>query len=97
MSLIYAFDVKANGSHMAIISYSDYPRLEAGFDTFTGAELDNGSLILTVDNMRQMRGWTFFDRALNFTNEEVFQEKNGMRDEVKKVRASSKSELEEEA
>ena len=85
VSLIDAFDVKANGSHMAIISYSDYPRLEAGFDTFTGAELDNGSLILTVDNMTQMEGTTYIDRALNFTNEEVFQVENGMREEVKKV------------
>ena len=96
MSLIDAFDVKANGSHMAIISYSTYPRLEAGFDTFTGAELDNGSLILTVEEMTHMRLLTYIDRALNFANEEVFQVENGMREEVKKVRPNSKSGLEKE-
>ena len=90
VSLIDAFDVKANGSHMAIISYSDYPRLEAGFNTFTGAELDNGNLILTVASMWGPGGSTHIDRALEFTNEEVFQVENGMREEVKKVRSKLK-------
>ena len=76
---VTAFNVNANGSHMAVVEYSDQPTLISGFE---GNKTD---LEKKIEGMNQSARLTYINRAINFANDEVFQVDKGMRRDVKKV------------
>ena len=82
---VTALNVSGEGSHVAIIEYSDQPELISGFDTFTGTEWTQANLDDKIDGMKQSGGHTFINRAIQFANDEVFREDKGMRPDVKQV------------
>ena len=85
---IEAFDVTASGSHVASISYSSRAVVNFRFNTLTGDKLTSAELIKEVDKVKHQRGYTYIDRALLLADEEIFTERGGMRQAVRKVLSS---------
>ena len=84
-SIITGFDVSEDHTHIAIIEYSTKASVQLKFNDFTGRALNRNNVKGRVNRIPHRRGKTFIDRALRLANEEVFTEKAGMRDWVKKV------------
>ena len=84
-SIIMEFQVSEDHTHIAIIEYSTKASVQLKFNDFTGRALNRISVKGRVDRIPHRRGKTRIDRALRLANEEVFTEKAGMRDWVKKV------------
>ena len=82
---VAAFNVNGEGSHVAIIEYSDQPKLISGFDAFSGTEWTQANLDDKIDGMKQSEGYTYINRAIQFAKDEVFREDKGMRPDVKQV------------
>lgn len=82
---IDAFDVSPKGTHIASVSYSTRAIVDYRFNTLIGDKLNVPGLHKFVDRIRHQRGFTYIDRALALANKEIFSEKGGMRQEVKKV------------
>lgn len=84
-SIIIGFEVSEDHTHIAIIEYSTKASVQLKFNDFTGRALNRYNVKGRVNRIPHRRGKTFIDRALRLANEEVFTEKAGMRDWVKKV------------
>lgn len=84
-SIITGFEVSEDHTHIAIIEYSTNASVQLKFNDFTGRALNRNNVKGRVNRIPHRRGKTFIDRALRLANEEVFTEKAGMRDWVKKV------------
>ena len=84
-SIITGFEVSEDHTHIAIIEYSTKASVQLKFNDFTGRALNRNNVKGRVNRIPHRRGKTFIDRALRLANEEVFTEKAGMRDWVKKV------------
>ena len=82
---ISALDVSPKGSHVASVSYSSTAKVDFRFNTLTDDKLNSAELHKLVDKIRHQRGFTYIDRALKLANEEVFSDKGGMRQAVRKV------------
>lgn len=82
---IDAFDVSPKGTHIASVSYSSRPVVDYRFNTLIGDKLNGPGLHKFVDKIRHQRGFTYIDRALELANKEIFSDKGGMRQAVKKV------------
>lgn len=85
---IDAFDVSPKGSHIASVSYSTKAVVDFRFNTLLGDKLNGVELKKLVDRIRHQRGFTYIDRALNLADEDIFSDKGGMRQAVKKVSSS---------
>ena len=79
------FEVSEDQTHIAIIEYSTKASVQLKFNDFTGRALSRNNVKGIVNRIPHRRGKTHIDRALRLANEEVFTEKAGMRDWVKKV------------
>ena len=84
-SIITGFEISEDHTHIAIIEYSTKASVQLKFNDFTGRALNRNNVKGRVNRIPHVRGKTFIDRALRLANEEVFTEKAGMRDWVKKV------------
>ena len=84
-SIITGFEISEDHTHIAIIEYSTKASVQLKFNDFTGRALNRNNVKGRVHRIPHVRGKTFIDRALRLANEEVFTEKAGMRDWVKKV------------
>lgn len=85
---IDAFDVSPKGSHIASVSYSTTAVVDFRFNTLLGDKLNGVELKKLVDRIRHQRGFTYIDRALKLADEDIFSDKGGMRQAVKKVSSS---------
>lgn len=90
---IDAFDVSPKGTHIASVSYSTRPVVDYRFNTLIGDKLNAPGLHKFVDKIRHQRGFTYIDRALALANKEIFSDKGGMRQAVKKVSPSNNQSL----
>lgn len=79
------FDVSSKGSHIASVSYSTRAVVDFRFNTLIGDKLNGAELHKLVDRIRHQRGFTYIDRALKLANKEIFSDKGGMRQAVRKV------------
>lgn len=86
---IDAFDVSPKGTHIASVSYSTKAVVDYRFNTLIGDKLNGPGLHKFVDKIRHQRGFTYIDRALVLANEEIFSDKGGMRQAVRKVSSSN--------
>lgn len=84
-SSVEAFNVSPSGSHVASISYSSHAVVDFRFNTLTGDKLNPVELNKLVDRIKHQRGYTYIDRALVLANKEIFSERGGMRQAVRKV------------
>ena len=82
---VEAFNVSPSGSHVASISYASRAVLDFRFNTLTGDKLNPVELNKLVDRIKHQRGYTYIDRALLLANKEIFSERGGMRQAVRKV------------
>ena len=82
---IVAFDVSPSGSHVASISYSSYAVVNFRFNTLKGERLNANELSKFADKMKHQRGYTYIDRALLLADKEIFSQRGGMRQAVRKV------------
>lgn len=82
---IDAFDVSPKGTHIASVSYATRAIVDYRFNTLIGDKLNGPGLHKFVDGIRHQRGFTYIDRALALANKEIFSNKGGMRQAVKKV------------
>lgn len=82
---ISSLNVSPKGSHVASVSYSSYPKVDFRFNTLTNDKLNAKELRKFVDAIKHQRGFTYIDRALKLANEELFSDKGGMRQAVRKV------------
>ena len=90
-TIVNQFDIGPATGHVAIVSYSAVPRLELRFDTLRGAELTKENVNGYIDKMFHQRRLTYIDRALLFTENNIFTTRNGMRTDVAKVTYKIKS------
>lgn len=84
-SAVEAFDVSPSGSHVAVVSYSSYAVVGFRFNSLAGDKLNPKELNKLVDRIKHQRGYTYTDRALLLADKELFSERGGMRQEVRKV------------
>ena len=82
---VKAFGFSPSGSHFASISYSSYAVVDFRFNTLTGDKLNAVELNKIVDRIKHQRGYTYIDRALLLADKEIFSERGGMRQAVRKV------------
>ena len=82
---IEAFNISPSGSHIASVSYSSNAKVDFKFNTLTGTRLTVQELHKMVDKIKHQRGFTYIDRALQLADKEIFSDKGGMRQAVKKV------------
>lgn len=82
-SIVSKFEMGSSATRMAIIVYSNNPRVALLFSNFQGTDMVNKVL----DEMRWQRGFTYTDRALLLAASSVFLASNGMRSNVPKVRS----------
>jgi hypothetical protein len=81
------FEVSEEGTHMAIVDYSNDADVIFDFQKYTGAYRNTVNLKREIDNIpKPEHGQTFIDKALKVANERVFLESKGMRKDVKKVK-----------
>lgn len=89
-TLVNAFNVSDEGSHVAILLYATKTNIEVGFNTFTGNEWtpDNINQRVAAVNYNDWKGLTYIDRGLKKANEDLFTYENGMRrdEKIEKVR-----------
>ena len=84
-SLVNSFRVSEDHTHIAIIEYSTTASVQLKFNGLPGSRLTKNNVVNIVNKIPHERGKTYIDRALLLANDEVFNLKDGMRDDVKKV------------
>lgn len=84
--MLDGFDISEKGTHIAIVEYSTKPTVQIKFNEFSGAFLNAANLKRKIRKIKQSRGFTFIDKALQMASTEIFTEENGMRPNVTKVR-----------
>ena len=85
-SVANAFELSEKGTHVSVIVYATVAELAIKFNQFKGAHQNSLNLAKEMDTLRHMRGFTYIDRALKLAQDEMFNEANGMRKGVQKVR-----------
>ena len=83
--IIDHFEVSPDVSQVALLEYSDEPKVYLKFNDLIGAQLNGVNVKRKVEEILQSKGKTFIDKALNLANQEIFTEESGMRPGVKKV------------
>ena len=91
--IIDSFGVSPEGTHFALLEYSDEPKVYLRFNDFTGAQLNEVNVKRKVEEIIQSGGKTFIDKALILANQEIFTQESGMRPGVKKVGHYSKEHI----
>ena len=81
-ALISKLDVSLSTTHISAVAYSNNPEVVLQFNSRQGTNEVNRAF----DGMRWQRGFTYTDKALLLADSDLFQSKNGMRQNVGKVR-----------
>ena len=84
-SIVNEFEVGPDGTHVAIVVYSNDPAVVLGFNGLLGSQLTTEAVETKIDAMPHLRGFTFIDKALKQARDQVFTKANGMRADVPKV------------
>ena len=84
-NMLDGFDISEKGTHVAVVEYSTNPTLQIKFNEFSGRFLNAANLKRKIRKIKQSRGFTYIDKALQMASTEVFNEENGMRPNVTKV------------
>ena len=83
--VINEFNIGPDGTHVAVVAYSTNPKLEFPFNAVSGDEITAEEYGKRIDRITYQRGYTYIDKALKLTNEQVFVTSAGMRSDVPKV------------
>lgn len=84
--LVDAFDVKADGTQVAVVSYGSRPAVHVLFDSFTGPELNYRVIKDTIDEIdHQSVGAVSPSSALSEVLDTVYAEGRGARNGTNKV------------
>nr|XP_058971731.1 uncharacterized protein LOC131798056 isoform X6 [Pocillopora verrucosa] len=84
-NIISAFNVGPDGTHVAVIAYSNDAKLEIAFDTLSGAQITAEEYGKRIDKIAFQRGFTYIDKGLKMADEQVFVTSAGMRPGVPKI------------
>lgn len=79
------FNVGPNGTHIAVIAYSNDALLEFTFNTLSGPQITAEQYGKLIDKIGFQRGFTYIDKALIMADEQVFTTSGGMRPGVSQV------------
>ena len=74
------------GARFAIVVYSTNAEVSLKFNDLQNNTEYNQKIMEVIDGLRHQRGFTFIDKALKLTRQEVFTVASGMRPNVQKVR-----------
>ena len=84
-NIISAFNVGPDGTHVAVIAYSNNAKLEIAFDSVSGAQITAKEYGKRIDKIAFQRGFTYIDKGLKMADEQVFVTSAGMRPSVPQV------------
>ena len=84
-NIISAFNVGPDGTHVAVIAYSNDAKLEIAFDSVSGAQITAKEYGKRIDKIAFQRGFTYIDKGLKMADEQVFVTSAGMRPNVPQV------------
>ena len=83
--VVNEFNVGPDGTHIAVVAYSNDANLEFTFNTLSGAQITAEGYGKLIDKIRFQRGFTYIDKALIMADEQVFTTAAGMRPGVSQV------------
>ena len=88
-ALVSKLDVSPSSTHISAVAYSNNPEVVLRFSNPQGTDEVNRAF----DGMRWQRGFTYTDKALLLADSNLFQNANGMRPNVVKVKNNSHTPL----
>ena len=77
--MVKDFNVGPQKTHIAVVAYSNNAKVEFKFNSLKESEVTEERYYRLIDRMGFQRGFTFIDKALILTNEEIFSTASGMR------------------
>ena len=77
--MVKDFNVGPQKTHIAAVAYSNNAKVEFKFNSLKESEITEERYYRLIDRMGFQRGFTFIDKALILTNEEIFSTASGMR------------------
>ena len=80
-----SFQVGPDGAHVAIVAYSTKPVVSLRFSDLQGSKLNTIEVEKVINKLPHQRGFTFIDKALRKSEQEVFTVAAGMRPNVPRV------------
>ncbi|EDO40880.1 predicted protein [Nematostella vectensis] len=84
-SVVDAYSVSEEATHVGVITYSTEATLDIAFDKYSGVEMNSVNLKKDIDIIPQKNNLTFMDKALELANSVLFTEARGMRPNKKQV------------
>ncbi|XP_057292620.1 collagen alpha-1(XII) chain-like [Hydractinia symbiolongicarpus] len=76
--IINEFDIKEEGTHVGVITFSTNPRLEFDFKRLKG-RYTKGNVMALISRIKHLKGMTRIDRALALAKTKLFSSKGGAR------------------
>ncbi len=80
--MVSKLDVSPSATRISAVAYSSNPEIVYQFNNKQGTSEVNDAF----DGMRWQRGFTFTDKGLLLADSDLFQARNGMRQNVQKVK-----------
>ena len=77
--MVKDFNVGPQKTHIAVVAYSNNAKVEFKFNSLRESEITEERYYRLIERMGFQRGFTFIDKALILTNEEIFSTASGMR------------------
>ena len=85
-SIVASFRIFSSETHVGIVLFSRDAEIPLYFNTLQENNLTKENVQKVLDKLKPMQGSIRFDVAMQLTEEELFNEANGMRIEIPKVR-----------
>lgn len=85
-SIVASFKMSSSETHVGIVVFSRDAEIPLYFNTLQENNLTKENVQKVLDKLKPMQGSSRFDVAMQLTEEELFNEANGMRIEIPKVR-----------
>lgn len=85
-SFVASFRISSSETHVGIVLFSRDAEIPLYFNTLQENNLTKENVQKVLDKLKPMQGSIRFDVAMQLTEEELFNEANGMRIEIPKVR-----------
>lgn len=85
-SIVASFKMSSSETHVGIVVFSRDAEILLYFNTLQENNLTKENVLKVLDKLKPMQGSSRFDVAMQLTEEELFNEANGMRIEIPKVR-----------
>ena len=85
-SIVTSFEISSSKTHVGIVVFSRDAEIPLHFNTLQENNLTKENVQKVLDELKPMQGSSRFDVAMQLTEEELFNEANGMRIEIPKVR-----------